>query len=62
MLSDEGQKVMATNDYIPASPAVAAKVPENKPDAGHFKVYVVTPDMARDETAKWTATYKELFR
>ncbi|HEX3401048.1 MAG TPA: extracellular solute-binding protein [Acetobacteraceae bacterium] len=62
MLSDEGQKVMADNDYIPASPAVPAKVPENKPDAGHFKVNVVTPDMARDDTPKWTATYKELFR
>jgi iron(III) transport system substrate-binding protein len=62
MLADEGQKVMADNDYIPASPAVPAKVPENKPDAGHFKVNVVTPDMARDDTPKWTATYKELFR
>ncbi len=27
MLSDEGQKVMADNDYMPASPAVPAKVP-----------------------------------
>jgi len=25
-------------------------------------VNVVTPDMARDDTPKWTATYKELFR
>ncbi len=62
MLSDEGQKVMADNDYLPASPSVPAKVPENKPDAGHFKVNVVTPDMARDDTPKWTAIYKELFR
>jgi len=62
MLSDEGQKVMAENDYLPASPSVPAKVPENKPDAGHFKVNVVTPDMARDDTAKWTAIYKEVFR
>jgi len=62
MLSDEGQKVMADNDYLPASPAVPAKVPGNKPDAEHFKVNVVTPDMARDDTPKWTAIYKELFR
>ena len=62
MLSDEGQKVMADNDYLPASPSVPAKVPENKPDAGKFQVNVVTPDMARDDTPKWTAIYKELFR
>jgi iron(III) transport system substrate-binding protein len=61
MLSDAGQKVLADSDYIPASPSVAAKVPENKPEAGHFRVNVVTPDMARDDTAKWTAIYKEVF-
>jgi len=61
-LSDQGQKVMADNDYLPASPAVQAKVPENKPQAGNFKVNVVTPDMARDDTPKWTALYKEIFR
>lgn len=62
MLSDEGQQVMADNDYLPASPAVPAKVPGNKPDAGHFKVNVVSPDMARDDNAKWTEIYKEIFR
>ena len=61
-LSDDGQKIMAENDYLPASPSVPAKVPENKPEAGHFKVNVVTPDMARDDTAKWTAIFKEIFR
>jgi ABC-type Fe3+ transport system substrate-binding protein len=62
ILSDEGQKVLADNDYVPANPAVPAKVPALKPDAGHFKVNVVTPDMARDDLPKWTAIYKELFR
>ncbi len=62
ILSDEGQKVLADNDYIPANPAVPAKVPALKPDAGHFQVNVVTPDMARDDLPKWTAIYRELFR
>lgn len=62
MLSDDGQKLMADNDYLPASPRVPAKVPENKPDAGRFKVNVVTPDMARDDLPKWVAIYHELFR
>lgn len=62
MLSDEGQKVMADNDYLPASPRIQAKVAENKPEAGGFKVNVVTPDMARDDLPKWVALYHELFR
>jgi ABC-type Fe3+ transport system substrate-binding protein len=62
ILSDEGQKVLADNDYVPANPAVPAKVPELKPDVGHFTVNVVTPDMARDDLPKWTSVYKELFR
>lgn len=62
MLSDEGQRVLADNDYLPASPTVSAKVPENKPEAGKFKVNVVTPEMARDDTPKWTAIYKDIFR
>jgi ABC-type Fe3+ transport system substrate-binding protein len=62
ILSDDGQKVLADNDYVPANPSVPAKIAELKPDAGHFKVNVVTPDMARDDLPKWTAIYKELFR
>ena len=62
ILSDDGQKVLADNDYLPANPAVPAKVVDLKPDAGHFKVNVVTPDMARDDLPKWTAIYRELFR
>lgn len=62
VLSDEGQKVLADHDYLPASPDVPARIPELKPDAGHFKVNVVTPEMARDDLPKWTAVYHELFR
>jgi iron(III) transport system substrate-binding protein len=62
MLSEEGQKVLADNDYIPAHPGVPARMPELKPDAGGFKVNLVTPEMARDQTAAWTAIYKDLFR
>jgi len=62
ILSEDGQKVLADNDYVPASPKVPAKVAELKPDAGHFKVNVVTPEMARDDLPKWTKLYHELFR
>jgi len=62
ILSDEGQKVMAANDYLPASPAVPARIPELKPDAGKFAVNYISPDLMRDELGKWTAVYHEVFR
>ena len=62
VLSEEGQKVFAANDYLPADPKVPAKIPTLKPEAGQFKVNVVTPQMARDDLPKWTALYHELFR
>jgi iron(III) transport system substrate-binding protein len=62
MLSEAGQKILADNDYIPAHPGVPARIAELKPDAGGFKVNLVTPEMVRDEAPGWVATYKDLFR
>jgi len=62
MLSEEGHKILADNDYIPAHPGVPARVAELNPDAGKFKVNLITPDMVRDQTPEWTAIYKDLFR
>lgn len=62
MLSEEGQKILADNDYIPAHPDVPARIAELKPSAGGFKVNLVTPEMVRDEAPGWTAIYKDLFR
>ena len=62
ILSTEGQKVFAANDYLPADPDVPAKTPTLKPEAGHFQVDVITPEMERDGLAKWQAIYHELFR
>ncbi len=62
MLSDEGQQVMADNNYMPAKPSIPARIPELKPEAGHFTVNLMTTDMVRDNLARWTAQYHELFR
>ena len=61
MLSEEGQQVLADNDYIPSHPDVPARVPELKPAAGGFTVNVLGPDLVRDNTEQWTAAYKEIF-
>jgi ABC-type Fe3+ transport system substrate-binding protein len=62
VLSPEGQAVFAANDYLPADPDVPARIPELKPEAGHFSVNYITPEMTRDGLPKWTAIYHEVFR
>jgi iron(III) transport system substrate-binding protein len=62
VLSEDGQKVFAANDYLPADPNVPARIPELKPDAGHFAITYITPDVARDGLPQWTAVYHEVFR
>jgi ABC-type Fe3+ transport system substrate-binding protein len=62
ILSDEGQKVMAAHDYLPADPTVPARIPALKPEAGQFKVNYISPEMTREGLAKWTALYHEVFR
>jgi iron(III) transport system substrate-binding protein len=62
ILSEDGQRVFAANDYLPADPNVPARIPDLKPDAGHFKVTYITPAIARDGLAQWTAIYHEVFR
>jgi ABC-type Fe3+ transport system substrate-binding protein len=62
VLSEQGQKVMAANDYLPADPDVPARIPELKPEAGHFAIDVISPDQVREGLANWIAIYHELFR
>ena len=62
VMSDEGQKVLADNDYLPSSPTVPPRIPGLRPDSGGFKVNYISPLMARDELPKWTAIYQEIFR
>jgi ABC-type Fe3+ transport system substrate-binding protein len=62
VLSPEGQAVFAANDYLPADPDVPARIAELKPEAGHFAVNYITPQMTRDDLPKWTTIYHEVFR
>ncbi len=62
ILSVEGQKIMAANDYMPADPNVPIKDPELLPEHGKFAITVITPQQTRDDLPKWIALYHELFR
>jgi ABC-type Fe3+ transport system substrate-binding protein len=62
ILSTEGQKIMAANDYMPADPTVPVKDPELQPAHGNFAVTVISPEETRTELPKWVALYHELFR
>jgi ABC-type Fe3+ transport system substrate-binding protein len=62
VLSTDGQKVMAANDYLPADPDVPARIANLKPDAGHFQVDLLAPQMVHDDLAKWREIFHEVFR
>jgi ABC-type Fe3+ transport system substrate-binding protein len=62
IMSDEGQKVLANNDYLPASPDVPARIPTLRPGPGGFKVHYISPADAKASLPEWTAIYQELFR
>jgi ABC-type Fe3+ transport system substrate-binding protein len=62
LTSDEGQRIFASVDYIPAIPGVAAKVPSLKPDAGGFTADVLPPEVLAQNTDRWMTIFKELFQ
>lgn len=62
ILSEEGQKIMADAFYIPANPAVKAKVPELKPDAGHFKAAPISPEATAEHLKEMVDIYDKLFK
>ena len=60
--SEEGQRVLAASDYLPAMPSVQAKTPTLKPEAGGFKPIYVPPDAFARDGEKWQTVYTDLFR
>ena len=60
--SEEGQTVLAASDYLPAMPAIQAKSPTLKPEAGNFKPLYFPPDAFARDGEKWEQIYKDKFR
>ena len=62
LTSEEGQRIFASVDYLPAMPGIAAKVPSLKPDAGGFAADILPPEVLAQNTDRWMTIFKELFR
>jgi iron(III) transport system substrate-binding protein len=61
LTSQEGQKTLAEVEYLPAMPAVTAKTPEVKPEAGGFKANMLAPDTVTKNQDRWITIKQELF-
>ncbi len=62
MLSDEGQKIFQTAEYLPANPRFKALTPELKPEEGGFSATVLTPDKLDEGLDNWNKVFRDLFR
>jgi ABC-type Fe3+ transport system substrate-binding protein len=61
LLSDEGQRVIAKADYLPALPSVPAVAAGLRPDDGHFQATWLRPEVVYPHLAQWASIAKELF-
>ncbi len=62
MISAEGQKIFADNDYLPANPKVSAKDKSLIPDGVTIKRMAFTPEEIEDNMPAWNKTFREIFR
>lgn len=62
LTSEEGQKVLAAVDYIPALPSVPARIATLKPEAGGFKAFVMPPELFAQKGEHWMDVAKRLFQ
>jgi ABC-type Fe3+ transport system substrate-binding protein len=61
LASEDGQKVMAAVDYLPALPSVPAKVPTLKPEAGGFTAHFMPPEIFAQKGDHWEDVAKQVF-
>jgi iron(III) transport system substrate-binding protein len=62
LTSEEGQKVLAASDYLPALPSVPAIVAGLKPQDGGFTAQYLLPEDVDQHMAEWQKIVTELFR
>jgi ABC-type Fe3+ transport system substrate-binding protein len=62
LTSEEGQRIFAGADYIPAMPGVGATFASLKPQTGGFSARVLPPEMLAENSERWMAILKGLFQ
>lgn len=62
MVSPEGQKLVAANDYIPADPNTPATDPAMKPDGKTLRAQIFGPEELEAGMTGWAEIFNSLFR
>jgi ABC-type Fe3+ transport system substrate-binding protein len=62
LTSEEGQRIFAAADYIPAMPGVPTKFASLKPDTGGFAAHVLAPEVLAQNSERWMGILKDLFQ
>ena len=62
LLSEEGQKVVADANYLPALSSVPAMVKGLRPTDGGFKTTWLQPETTYPHLAEWGNVVRDLFR
>ena len=61
-ISEEGQKLFQSGDYIPVDPNVPPLEPRLRPDGQTFRATFFTPEQIDAAMPRWFQTFKDLFR
>lgn len=62
LVSPEGQKIFAANDYIPASPDVEPADPSMRPDGKRLRAQYFNPEELELGLARWADIFNTLFK
>src|SRR5579864_7342740 len=62
LLSEDGQKVLQQNDYLPALPKVPAMVAGLRPNDGGFRANFMRPEEIHRQLPHWQKVAQDLFR
>jgi iron(III) transport system substrate-binding protein len=62
IISQEGQQIFRTAEYLPADPAVPPLTPTLTPEEGRFRTHFFTPEQTEDNIEAWKKVYDGLFR
>jgi ABC-type Fe3+ transport system substrate-binding protein len=62
LLSEDGQKIFAQNEYLPALPSVPAVVAGLRPNDGGFRANFMEPVEIYRSLPHWQKVTQDLFR